>query len=173
MSDGMMLGDVLAEVQMVPERLPVLNREPRTAIGKELRRGLWLRDGGTCWICGHAAIRPVADHVRPRSNWPSDLIDAADRSDNLRLACWTCNETKSNMAYSGGESPLGITRWCVRCEPEFLHDDEVADVRCFCIRCGMGGLVPDANVYLYAEDSCPDHSGYPLPCDRCAETAVA
>lgn len=176
MRDGMSLGDVLEDSVILAsiERMPVLNREPRSAVGKDLRYGLWLRDGGTCWICGRKAYQGVADHVRPRSNWPADLLQFADRSDNLRLACWDCNERKSNLNYQGGTMPLGVTTWCVRCRPEFQYDFEDRQVRCFCIHCGMGGLVPSEECYLSAEESCGTHPGRPARgCDRCAEEGVA
>ncbi len=168
------LGDALDGLLSDRERLPVLNREPHAAIGKGLRLGLWMRDGGLCWIGGHTAVNPVADHVRPRSNWPAELLRFADRSDNLRLACWTCNETKSNYDYPGGDMPLGITFRCARCNEDYQNVSVGGQVRCFCIHCGMGGVVPSEEYYLSAEPACELHPGRPArTCDRCAELAVA
>lgn len=176
MSDEMRLSAITDE--LIPmfeasnrERLPVQNREQRPAISKQLRLGLWMRDSGLCWIGGHSAVKPVADHVRPRSSWPTDLLTFADRSDNLRLACWDCNTDKSNYLYPGGDLPLGITTWCLRCASDHPAD---APVRCFCMRCGMGGLVSSASAYLSAEAACTNHPLYPArDCPRCAEEAVA
>jgi hypothetical protein len=175
-SDGMKFSDAADEVipmmsQDDRERMPVLNREPRPAISTALRRGLWLRDSGLCWICGHTVVREVADHVRPRSSWPADLLRFADRSDNLRLACWDCNEAKSNFTYPGGDLPLGVTVWCIRCTPDMAEPfDPERRVRCFCVKCGMGGLVPDESFYLSGEPMCVKHPGRPARgCDRCAE----
>jgi hypothetical protein len=152
-------------------RLPVQNHEPRPAISKQLRLGLWMRDSGLCWIGGHAVVKPVADHVRPRSAWPADLIPFADRSDNLRLACWDCNTDKSNYLYPGGDGPLGITTWCLRCNGSTPADSPVC---CFCMRCGMGGLVSSTSAYLSAEEACAVHPFYPArDCPRCTEEAVA
>lgn len=151
------LSDALDEwAQMLAtttERMPVLNHEPRLVIGESLRHGLWKREQGLCWICGGSVVRPVADHVRPRSNWPTDQLHLADRSDNLRLACWVCNEKKSNFYFPGGEKPLGITSWCSRCQLKLTGSEFESDapVRCFCNWCGLGGIAESADLYLAAE----------------------
>lgn len=137
-------------------RMPVLNHEPRLIVGKMLWAGMWHRDGGRCWICGRWAQRAVADHVRPRSNWPAEELELADRSDNLRVACWDCNTMKSNFDYTGGDNPLGIAIRCTNCQ---RTDSELMDelcgegrVRCYCFKCGMGGLVQSAHLFLRMQE---------------------
>lgn len=103
----------MATIGTVYERMPVLNREART--NPEENRALWgalmRRDGGKCWMCGRADDFMVIDHLTPRSSFPADQLDVADRSDNLSIACWDCNQDKSNRAFPF-RKPLGIVWHC-------------------------------------------------------------
>ena len=79
-------------------KLPVLNHEPRPdpANNRHLWAALMRRDGGRCWMCGDRTGLLVADHLRPRSSYQARHIESADSSANLRIACWDCNQRKSN-----------------------------------------------------------------------------
>ena len=104
------------------ERMEVMNREPRGQHG--VNRTLWIalmrRDGGRCWMCSSSDGHMVIDHLRPRSNWPADELHLADRSDNLRMACWACNDEKSNRNVPF-VAPLPVV-WNCRAEPAHYRE---------------------------------------------------
>lgn len=116
--DMMPLSGALNEALRAPlaehERMSVHNYEPRVSPGRN--RDLWAaiisRDGPRCWMCRRLSDRLVLDHLRPRSNWAADEIALADRSDNLRIACWSCNEEKSNRLIPF-DPPLPIVWTCL------------------------------------------------------------
>lgn len=118
------------------ERQPVANREPRTPIDDVVRIVIFRRDHGMCWICGLPAVDPVLDHLRPRSNWPADELEMADRSDNLHVACWDCNEERTNRTYLALPTPAPIVFRCYKCE----HQSGLfvgRGFRVYCSRCGF------------------------------------
>jgi 5-methylcytosine-specific restriction endonuclease McrA len=72
-------------------RLDIVQSGQRDEINLLVRRGVWLRDGGTCRWCGRSERgRMVLDHIAPWS------AGGSDRSDNLRVLCWDCNNRRSN-----------------------------------------------------------------------------
>lgn len=95
-------------------RLPVLNQEPRPepAANRHLWAALMRRDGGRCWMCGDSTGMLVADHLTPRSSFVPADIRIADSSANLRIACWDCNQRKSNRLMEF-RPPLPIVWSCV------------------------------------------------------------
>jgi hypothetical protein len=120
------------------ERLPVKNREDRAPIDEAKRMLIFRRDRGMCWICGTYAEDPVLDHLRPRSNWPADQMDLADRSDNLHVACWTCNEERSNVSYLAIPSVAPVVYRCFKCEDETPWLPAAGrGVRVYCAKCGF------------------------------------
>lgn len=74
-------------------------RLARPSFSDDFRRGLWERDGRTCYLC-HKEIcdwdgaAMHIDHVRPRSQGGSDEVH------NLRIAHPTCNLRKGDRALS-------------------------------------------------------------------------
>lgn len=152
------LGEILAVVDPPPARMPVLNRDPRELLGIEKWTMLRLRDHLLCWMCREVADSPVIDHLVPRSSFRTEELDLADRSDNLRVACWGCNSVKSNFAY---DLPVtaGVVLECFWCKhgPGFTSEDDSdgwalywADwdlphewVRAFCGACHEFSDVPD------------------------------
>lgn len=56
--------------------------------------GIWQRDKGRCWICGHKVPKAEAsrDHVTPRS------VGGYDKSRNYRLAHELCNNARGNLS---------------------------------------------------------------------------
>lgn len=108
---GVAISRVIGELGRIYDgsygRAPVNNREPRPAseANRNLRSALMLRDGGKCWMCGwdrssleywESDARMVIDHLLPRSWFAAQDVHLADRSDNLAIACWSCNSVKSN-----------------------------------------------------------------------------
>ena len=143
--------DVLGLVGAVHERLPVRNREPRPM--PEANRRLWgammRRDGSRCWMCGMGGFL-VIDHLRPRSNFDPDDMWLADRSDNLRIACWDCNQDKSNRAVPY-RPPIPIVWTCPEC---YRPEDDVE------------GLEPLTFLEYYSDEMRPAHCvrhGYAMP----------
>lgn len=138
MDDPLPLGLAMAEafaVEDVFERMPVGNREERAPIDEVARTLVFRRDRGMCWICGTWAVDPVLDHVRPRSNWPADQLALADRTDNLHVACWDCNEERSNRTYLAAPSPAPVVLRCYKCE--YQSGLLVGrGIRVYCARCG-------------------------------------
>ena len=118
-------------------RLDVLNREVRAPIKPLVRSLVFRRDRGKCWICRRDAFEPVLDHLRPRSNWPVDELWLADRSDNLHVACWRCNEERSNRAYAALPKAVPVTLHCVHCADEWIGEDVGRGLACFCSQCGF------------------------------------
>ena len=136
-------------------RLPVLNQEPRPE--PEQNRALWgalmRRDGGRCWMCGTRDGMLVADHLTPRSSYEPEHIRYADSSANLRIACWDCNQRKSNRALEF-RSPLPIVWSCVLDhavdrdesgeDPYGYLDDYSSDyINAFCARHSCAVRVPE------------------------------
>lgn len=108
------------------ERMDVNNRAERP--DPEHNRKLWgaamARDGGRCWMCFSTfADMYVLDHLIPRSAFDVGHIRAADRSDNLRIACWDCNQAKSNRLIPFRQ-PLPIVWTCPDCYRRGIDDDE-------------------------------------------------
>lgn len=126
------------------ERMSVRNNIPRPP--SEENHALWgalmRRDNGRCWMCGWNDMgRTVIEHLRPRSNFPPEQIELADRSDNLRIACWECNTVKGNRDVPF-RKPLPIVWFCTR-------DDEGAERQVdedwftvWCDRCQAATVVP-------------------------------
>ena len=56
--------------------------------------GIWQRDKGRCWICGHKVPKAEAsrDHVDPKS------LGGYDKSRNYRLAHTLCNNARGNLS---------------------------------------------------------------------------
>lgn len=133
-------------------RLPVLNREPRP--NPEVNRALWgalmRRDGSRCWMCGDRNGMMVADHLVPRSSYTPQSIRAADSSANLRIACWDCNQHKSNRLIEF-RPPLPIVWGCVLDysnenegeDPQGYLEDYSSDyINVFCARHNCAMRVP-------------------------------
>lgn len=152
------LAEILAE-PWHPRRLPRPNREPRVLLPPQKYALLRAARGDWCYLCGDPleGNRPVVDHVIPRSSFPSGQIDIADRSDNLRMACWSCNEAKSNYDYGEAQLP-GVTIRCWYCRYcPYDEDDDWSDghgewhrrfrlaqpVTAWCGRCRGYSDVPD------------------------------
>lgn len=93
-----LLGEMWQPRPQEYERLAVHNRTARSEPGRntDIFMALLARDGGRCWMCGATRKQLVIEHLRPRSSFYEDQVSIADRSDNLALACWDCNEEKSN-----------------------------------------------------------------------------
>jgi len=75
------------------------------------------RDGYRCWICNRGQDFGkflVIDHLRPRSSFEPWNLWLADRSDNLRIACWECNQDKSNFELDY-RSPVPVVWRCLVC----------------------------------------------------------
>jgi hypothetical protein len=119
------------------QRHEVFNHEERAPISSLVWSLVFRRDRGRCWICGHDAYEPVLDHLRPRSNWPADELWLADRSDNLHVACWDCNEERSNRVYAAPPKVVPVTTHCGRCSLEWIGHDVGRGVACFCSQCGF------------------------------------
>lgn len=91
--------------------LPRVEHIPSRHFVAEAIRG---RDGAACWLCGSPLGAVIIEHLRPRSSYPPQAIAAADRTDNLRLACRPCNTAKGNHAVPF-VAPLPITWRCGQC----------------------------------------------------------
>ena len=65
-----------------------LNRVP---YWKETSKGVIVRDGGVCWLCG-AKGADTADHVVPRT------AGGSDHPSNLRAAHRSCNSARKDRA---------------------------------------------------------------------------
>lgn len=126
------------------ERWPVRNREPRTPISSQKRAIIHARDGGVCRLC-YRPSRLTVDHIIPRSAFPADKLQIADRSDNLISACWPCNEAKSNYERSQRKR-MGVVVACWYCLTPPLEEWEdlpyPVDVLVYCGRCGGDSHVP-------------------------------
>lgn len=120
------------------ERWPVLNREERTPIESQKRAIIHLRDGEICRFCGIDNVILTVDHIIPRSAFPADQLEIADRSDNLISACWPCNENKSNYERPQRKR-LGVVVRCFACTHPDADEDHPRDpgVPVYCGRCGV------------------------------------
>lgn len=124
-----------------PRRWPVRNREDRTEIDSQKRAIIHDRDGGRCRYCGVENQMLTVDHIIPRSAFPAEKLQVADRSDNLVSACWPCNESKSNFEHDVRKT-MGVTVACWDClnhVPDFEHNEDRPrlDLLAFCGRCGI------------------------------------
>lgn len=110
---GTAFDEALEEMNAEHPRFPVFNRLPRPPAehNRDVWHALMVRDGGKCWLCGTSDAFMVADHIVPRSAYESSRIEQADRSDNLRIACWDCNSAKSNRFFPF-RRPLPIVWGC-------------------------------------------------------------
>lgn len=95
----------------------------------------------------------VADHIVPRSSFTPETVWLADRSDNLALAHWYCNENRSNRSYIR-PAPLGITTECFECAEWLAEyaDESGLTTKCFCMNCGMSGVTLGEYRFLRAGD---------------------
>lgn len=133
------------------ERMTVVRSGERDPIDPWIRRAVYLRDGGRCRWCGVGSdyVQLVLDHIVPWS------AGGSDRSDNLRMLCWGCNERRSNYRTDAGIARvLPVAEWCTRCSgyyqrPTDLDDYEIdapeplelADpVAAFCGHCRFAGI---------------------------------
>lgn len=136
------IDDVIDLLTQGRKREPVRNNVPRPP--SEENRMLWhalmLRDGGRCWICGFGDRFMVMDHLQPRSSFSADEMAEADRSDNLRIACWSCNEDKSNRLIPFSK-PLPIVGMCAVHHNGEYEDEGLQVV--WCHTCQMTQRVPD------------------------------
>lgn len=159
MDDAKTLGEILSAPIPEPERLPVLNSEPRVLMDGRKWHLLWERDGFRCLLCGIYVPKGTGevDHIVPRSSFAADRLHIADRSDNLQITCVDCNQEKSNYAPTERSSCVGVTSRCWECTVG-LDDDGYHDVETFgdrpemtvpayCGRCGFT-WVPDASWLL-------------------------
>jgi len=161
-----MLGEVVTDYLerarcFVPERYPVLNREPRVQLDPRLWHLIHERDGGVCWMCGQTVAKGAGeiDHLVPRSSF-TDVVEA-DRSWNLRQACIRCNQGKSNFRVPVLPRTFGITHRCWDCverrdlgrpDPELFpegfaewsqdHPAPDLSVQAYCGSCGLMSWVP-------------------------------
>lgn len=144
-----MVGDLVEEFldqmrEFLPERYPVLNREPRAQLDPRLWHLIHERDGGVCWSCHRAVAKGSGeiDHLVPRSSFaPHELESEADRSWNLRLACVACNQMKSNFSVLELPRTVGITRRCWDCSGMDGGGVELS-VPAYCGACGFTVMVP-------------------------------
>lgn len=135
---GQLIDDVIALFGSAApdplERLPLVRTGEREPIDSGVRRGVWLRDGGRCQWCGYAYGLQL-DHIVPWSNGGSD------RSDNLRLLCDRCNETRSNRRTDSWTRVLPVAFECRRCvRPQRRLDDNDEPVNAYCIACRTAGI---------------------------------
>lgn len=153
------LDEYLEALKKPLERYPVLNRETREPIEAQKRAIIHERDGGRCWYCDMAVHPLTVDHIVPRSTFPADLLELADRSDNLVSACWPCNERKSNYRRIWNPRRPGVTARCweclhgcwEECTPACGHETGEAPeqrVVAFCGRHGTTTRVPDESWLL-------------------------
>lgn len=144
-SFAMALSDMIDRIGLPLERWPVRNREDRTPINSQKRAIIHLRDGDICKFCGTDSALLTVDHIIPRSAFPADQLEIADRSDNLISACWPCNEAKSNFERDQRKR-LGVVAACWYCKAPELGDDGQlpcpVNTLVFCGRCGVSH-VPD------------------------------
>lgn len=139
-SFAMALADFIDRQETPLERWPRRNREERTPISSQKRAIIHERDGGICKFCGVDGVVLTVDHIIPRSAFPADQLEIADRSDNLISACWDCNHTKSNYERDQRKR-LGIVVACWYCVTPELEEDELlpypVDKLVFCGQCGV------------------------------------
>lgn len=147
---GDAVDELLAELSgWQPERYPVRNREERTILNPHMWHLLFERDGARCWMCHREVAKGAAeiDHLVPRSSFlPADVV-LADRSWNLRVACVTCNQRKSNFTVRALPRTVGVTRCCWDCADGDSEPVELTEPA-FCGRCGLVSRVPDMSWIL-------------------------
>jgi hypothetical protein len=109
------------------KRGPIMNRLPRVQMQGYLWHLIYERDGGICYICGLPVTkgRQEVDHLVPRSSFPPDRIEAADRSDNLRTTHPACNQEKSNYLYEELPRTNGVVARCWECTYDRGFDPEL------------------------------------------------
>lgn len=146
MMAGELIADYLEHLEtFVPERYPVLNREPRIQLDPRLWHLIHERDGGVCWVCQKSVAKGTGeiDHLVPRSTFrPEDVISMADKSWNLRLACVGCNQAKSNYSMPFMPRTVGITLRCWDCSNQDEYERVTLTERAYCGTCGFTSGVP-------------------------------
>lgn len=111
-------------------RSGVVRTGEREPIPSEVRRGVFLRDHGRCQLCGERAESAELDHVVPWS------AGGSNRSDNLRVACGTCNAKRSNIAHiSDAKRPLPVATSCQVCSFQNHRPGTGPKVEAFCVQC--------------------------------------
>jgi len=140
------LADLIDSQETPFQRWPVRNREERTPIGSQKRAIIHERDGNICKYCGIDSVLLTVDHIIPRSAFPADQLEIADRSDNLISACWPCNEGKSNYERDQRKR-LGVVAACWYCQDHSRDEyDELPmplNALAYCGRCGGISRVPE------------------------------
>lgn len=112
-----------------PVPLVIALRDPRSPlfdlvhapVGQPNLSALLIRDGGRCLYClrdrsqlGRDNVFTI-DHIKPRCRFPDRRL--AHRWDNVALACFTCNNKKSDRT----PKEAGMTLYGVPFEPTRLH----------------------------------------------------
>lgn len=133
------------------EQLQVVRSGKRAEISEFIRLAVWHRDGRRCRWCGSGEGRMTLDHIIPWS------AGGSDRSDNLRVLCWDCNELRSNRRTDSAIARvLPVSLWCTRCvdrngsevswrarwdDENTASPPEIADpVPAYCADCGHAGI---------------------------------
>lgn len=113
------LYDVLAAgIAGTGERFEVVRTGEREPIPYHVRAAVWLRDHGVCQKCYTRNPKPwELDHIVPWS------AGGSDRSENLRVLCQPCNQTRSNYDDGTTFARRPVTWWCHRCYSEDRHWD--------------------------------------------------
>lgn len=126
------------------ERWPRTRSGERDPIPSLVRRLVFERDGGCCRGCGVPLTIKTAqlDHIVPWS------AEGPDTSDNLRILCKPCNETRSNFrglldTWTVRKPPVTII--CVNCAHLDDQGNETGDpfevtpdlVPAYCGWCGI------------------------------------
>lgn len=142
LSDG--FDDLIEDLKSAEtrERHTAVRSGSRSLIPRDIRRLIYLRDGGACAICGlHLVYREATlDHIVP---WSAGGSDSAS---NLRITCRRCNSSRQTMRDPRAleRTTLPVTHCCVPCwfERHGLWDDAQAvdledTIAAFCGQCGM------------------------------------
>ncbi len=81
-------------IPTVPGRVPKRRSKPGYGKGSNLRRHLPMilgRQGGLCVLCGQPCKSPSIEHLVPRSDKGSNMIE------NLAASCRTCNNARGSQ----------------------------------------------------------------------------
>lgn len=145
------LAEIFAEPDEPVVRGEIRNREPRVQMGGHKWHLIWERDGGHCWSCGAMVGKGggEVDHLKPRSSFDASELAVADRSDNLRVSCVRCNQSKSNyiLPWAPTDSTIGVTSACWDCVYGEKEWRPQMTVPAYCGRCGHS-WVPEADWIL-------------------------